>query len=59
MLKQTNRVRPAALNFIKHGNYTSSLPGTKDYYEYWDQERNRCLYGYINGDLSITGNHYF
>ena len=59
MLKNTDRLRPAALNFIKHGYYTSALPGTKDYYEYWDTEQKRCLYGYTVGELTITGNHYF
>ena len=59
MLKNTNRVRPAALHFMKHGSYVSSLPNTKDYYEYWDEERKRCLYGYKVDELVITGNHYF
>ena len=48
MLKNTDRVRPAALTFIKHGYYTSALPNTKDYYEYWDEERKRCLYGLLS-----------
>ena len=59
MIINTDRVRPAALNFMRNGYYTSALPGTKDYYEFWDQERKRCLYGYIIDELSITGNHYF
>lgn len=59
MFKDTDRVRPAALNFIANGHYTSSLPGTKDYYEYWDREKKRCMYGYSVDDLSVTGFHYF
>ena len=59
MFRDTNRLRPAALNYMKHGHYTSALPGTKDYYEYWDEEKKRCLYGYSTGDIEITGNHYF
>jgi hypothetical protein len=59
MLKNTNRVRPAALAFLKDGVYTKALPGTREYYEYWDTERKRCLYGYIIDELHITGFHYF
>jgi len=64
MFKDTNRLRPAALHFIEHGYYTNALPGTKDFYEFWDQEQHRCLYGYTVGEgtdteITITGNHYF
>ena len=46
MLNNTDRVRPAAIQFLKTGAYTTALPGTKEYYEHWDEERSRCLYGY-------------
>ena len=59
MLKETDRVRPAAIEFINNGYYTSALPGTREYYEFWDEEQNRCMYGYKVGDLEITGFHYF
>ena len=59
MLKKTDRVRPAAINFINNGYYTSALPGTREYYEFWDEEQDRCMYGYKVGDLEITGFHYF
>ena len=59
MFKETDRVRRAALSFIENGHYTSALPGTKDYYDFWDEERKRCLYGYTVDDLHITGFHYF
>ena len=59
MLKATDRVRPAALSFIKHGHYTSALPGTREYYEFWDKEHKRCMYGYKAGELNVTGFHYF
>ena len=59
MLKDTNRVRPAALTFLETGAYTSNIPGTKDYFDFWDEERRRCLYGYTVDELSITGYHYF
>ena len=59
MLEQTDRVRPAALHFLEKGYYTPALPGTKDYYDFWDRERKRCLYGYTVDELYVTGFHYF
>ena len=46
MLRDTDRVRQAAITFLKKGRFTDALPGTKDYYDHWDEERNRCMYGY-------------
>ena len=64
MLKNTDRVRQSALNFLRSGYYTEALPGTKDYYDFWDEEKNRCLYGLTvdkgtEDELYITGFHYF
>ena len=59
MLKGTDKVRPAAIKFIADGHYTSALPGTREYYEFWDEEKRRCMYGYKAGDLEVTGFHYF
>ncbi len=57
--KNIDRVRQAAIYFGNHGHYTTLLPGTKDYYDYWDKEKKRCLYGYTVDDLHVTGFHYF
>ena len=57
--RNTDRVRPAALSFLKNGYFTNALPGTKEYYEFWDEEKTRCLYGYTIDELHITGFHYF
>ena len=46
---------PAANYYIKTGYYTDIHPGTKEYFDHWDQEANRCLYGY----LGMSGYHYF
>ena len=46
---------PAANHYIKKGYYTDTLPGTKEYFDHWDQEAHRCLYGY----LGMSGYHYF
>ena len=62
--KNINRIRPAAVHFEKYGFYTSALPGTREYYTYWDGEKERCLYGYTADEgtedaLYVTGFHYF
>ena len=59
MFKNIDRIRPAAVSFLTNGYYTSALPGTKEYYDFWDQERDRCLYGYTVDELHVTGFHYF
>ena len=46
---------PAANIYIKKGYYTDILPGTKEYFDHWDKEAHRCLYGY----LGMSGYHYF
>ena len=55
----SKRFTPAANYFKEHQVYTTAIPGTKDYYEFWDEERNRCLYGYTIDDITLTGFHYF
>src|SRR5574343_246048 len=55
---------PAAIAFRKNkseGNpcYTTAIPGTTQYRNYWVEERNRCINGYTVGGVYITGEHYF
>ena len=57
--RDTDRLRPSALIFLEQGHYTPALPGTREYYEFWDEEKNRCIYGYTIDELHITGFHYF
>ena len=59
MFKKTDEFRKEALRYMEDGVYTRALPGTKDYYEYWDDQRHKCIYGYTVGETTITGNHYF
>ena len=56
----TDKFRGPAIFFQEHGCYTLAPRGTTDYIQYWDQETERCLNGYVapDGD-SITGYHYF
>ena len=44
--KDIDRLRPAALGFLEYGHYTEALPGTREYYDFWDEEKKRCMYGY-------------
>lgn len=56
----TNKFRQSAIFFQEHGCYTLAPRGTTDYIQFWEQETNRCLNGYVapDGD-AITGYHYF
>lgn len=59
-IKNTDKFRQAAIFFQEHGCYTLAPIGTTDYIQFWEQETNRCLHGYVapDGD-EITGYHYF
>ena len=59
-ITNTDKFRGPALFFKEHKCYTPAPRGTTDYIQYWDQEAERCINGYVapDGD-SITGYHYF
>ena len=59
-IQNTDKFRQAAIFFTEHNTYTIAPRGTTDYNNYWERERQRCLYGYVapDGD-SITGYYYF
>lgn len=59
MLVNTREFSRDAQHFIKHGHYIDAPAGTPEYYDYWDEQRERCLEGYTIGDTTITGYHYF
>ena len=44
--------------YLKHKVYTHAPEGTAEYNEYWDEQENRCINGYIVGGVRITGEHY-
>jgi len=58
-LNDTHLFSPAANHYKEFGHYIDALPGTKQYYEYWDEEQNRCLHGYEINGIKISGFHYF
>lgn len=45
--------------FKKNGYYTSEPWGSIAWYNFWKEERRRCLEGYKVGEYAITGEHYF
>lgn len=51
--------RAAAECYEKNKYYTSYLPGSKPYKEYWKEQLRRCAEGYTVGKYRITGDHYF
>lgn len=59
--KDSHRVSPAANYFEKNGRYCPFPPNTQPYFDFWDEERRRCLEGYTTpeGDITVTGYHYF
>lgn len=59
-ISNTDKFRQSAIFFQEHGCYTLAPVGTTDYIQFWEQEKERCLHGYVapDGD-EITGYHYF
>lgn len=51
--------REAAMTYESKGYYTSFLPGSKPYKEYWREQLKRCSEGLTIGKYRITGDHYF
>lgn len=45
-------------HFTKYGYYTEHPWGSSPWYDFWLEERNRCLNGYSVGGAKITGDHY-
>ena len=60
MFKDTYLCSPAANYYAKYGVYTKLVEGTKEYFDFWDEEKRRCLEGYTSSNgIRITGYHYF
>ena len=55
----TEELRRTSIEFAKTGSYIKALQGTRDYVDFWREEKRRCLEGYSVGGLHITGYHYF
>ena len=51
--------REAAIHYMKNGEYTAYPQKSKQYNEYWREQKRRCVEGYTVGKYRITGDHYF
>lgn len=59
-LVNTRYFSEAAIGFKKNGRrYTTAPKGSRDYYEYWEEQDRRCMFGYKVADLWIPGRMYF
>lgn len=59
-LVNTRYFSEAAIDFKKNGNrYTTAPKGSRDYFQYWEEQEKRCKFGYKVGDLWIPGRFYF
>lgn len=60
VIKNSDKFRQSALQFITTGHYCQYPEGTTEYFKFWDEEKRRCLDGYTadDGDY-ITGYNYF
>lgn len=45
--------------YLSTGHYTSYLPGSKGYRDFWHEEYRRCREGLTVNGYTITGDHYF
>lgn len=50
--------REAGQAFMKYGYYIADPWGSPDWFEFWQQERDRMINGYTVGGVKITGGHY-
>jgi hypothetical protein len=56
----TRYFREAAIAYKKNGGrYTLAPIESKEWYEFWEEQERRCLYGYKVGGVKVTGRHYF
>ena len=55
----TSVFRKAGETFMKNGYYCPDPYGSPAWYEFWKEERRRCLKGYEVDGNKITGNYYF
>lgn len=59
-IKNSDKFREPALQFLTTGRYCLYPVGSSEYFQYWDEQKDRCINGYTaeDGDY-ITGYNYF
>lgn len=55
----TSVFREAGNHFMKYGYYTADPWGSPAWYDFWKEERRRCLEGYQVHGAAIPGEYYF
>lgn len=55
----TQCFKEEALHFQKYGYYIADPYGSPAWYEYWQEQRRRCIEGYTSGSVTIPGDYYF
>lgn len=59
-IKNSDKFRAPALQFIETGHYCQYPNGTSEYFKFWDEEGDKCLNGYTTDDGDfISGYNYF
>lgn len=59
-LVNTRYFSEAATDWKKNkGAYTLAPRGSRDYYQYWEEQQRRCMLGYKVADLWIPGRMYY
>jgi len=59
-IKNSDKFRGPALEYIRSGVYCSYPRGTTEYIKFWEEEQERCINGYTASDGDrITGYYYF
>ena len=58
--KNTDKFREPAIHFEQTGQYCNYSINTTEYFQYWDEQKRRCLDGYRTEDGDyISGYNYF
>lgn len=55
----TSLFKTVSNNFIRTGYYCSDPIGSHDWFDFWQQERKKCIDGVSIEGEKITGDHYF
>lgn len=54
----TSAFQEAGKHFMKYGYYTPEPWGSPAWFDFWQEERRRCVEGYTYGNVKITGEFY-
>lgn len=55
----TQAFREEGLHFMKHGYYCADPWGSPAWFDYWLEQKRRCVHGYSVGGVKIPGEFYF